>query len=192
MDRRRLAKDGGNCTRCVAILLAAMLSLAASAFAANAAHVGIVALGSSTTAGHGVGQSAAYPAQLEALLRAKGFDVSVANAGISGDTSTGMLNRLDSSVPSGTQVVLLQLGRGLAGPGNNDARRGVSLAQHVANRNAILSRLHARGIKVIEVTKNGEPLLPDGIHPTDAGQALIAQRLLPQVVAAIRGSSKRR
>jgi acyl-CoA thioesterase-1 len=196
MDRRHSLKGGGNCTRCVAVLLAAMVLATASAFVANAAqvstHVGIVALGSTTTAGRGVGESAAYPAQLEALLRAKGFDVSIANAGISGDTSTGMLNRLDSSVPSGTQIVLLQLGRGVGGPGNNDARRGVSLAQHVANRNAILSRLHARGIKVIEVTKNGVPLLPDGIHPTDAGQALIAQRLLPQVVAAIRGSSTRR
>ena len=76
--------------RSAASLLAAMMLMAASAFAANAPHVNIVALGSSTTAGRGVGESAAYPTQLEALLRAKGFDVSVANAGISGDTSAGI------------------------------------------------------------------------------------------------------
>jgi acyl-CoA thioesterase-1 len=178
--------------RSAASLLAAMMLTAPCAFAANAAHVNIVALGASTTAGRGVGESAAYPEQLAALLRAKGFDVSIANAGISGDTSAGMLNRLDSAVPSGTQVVLLQLASGVGGPGDNDARRGVSLPQHVANLNAILSRLHARGIKVIEVHKSGVPLQADGIHPTADGQAAIARRLLPQVVAAIRGSSRRK
>jgi acyl-CoA thioesterase-1 len=180
------------CKRSVTVWLAAMVVMAASAFAAGAAQVNIVVLGSSTTAGRGVGESAAYPAQLEALLRAKGFDVSIANAGISGDTSAGMLNRLDSAVPAGTQIVLLQLSRGVGGRGSNDARRGISLAQHQANLGAILAWLHARGIKVIEVHKGGAPLQADGIHPTAEGQALIAQRLLPQVAAAIRGSSRRR
>lgn len=183
MDRTHLLKAGRTA--------AAIMLMAATASTANAAHVNIVAFGASTTAGRGVGESAAYPAQLEALLRAKGFDVSVANAGISGDTTAALLNRLDSSIPSGTQVVLLQVGRGLSAPGNNDARHGVSLEQHVANRNAILSRLHARGIKVIEVNIYGVPLQADGIHPTAEGQAAIARRLLPQVLAAIRGSSRR-
>jgi acyl-CoA thioesterase I len=177
-----------HCSWAITRLLVAVVLTSGGWFEARAAHVNIVALGASTTAGHGVGESAAYPAQLEAMLRAKGFDVSVANAGISGDTSSGMLKRLDSAAPSGTQVVLLQLSEGL---GRNDARRGLSLAEHVANRGDIVGRLRARGIKVIDVPRRGVPLQGDGVHPTAEGQVLIARRLLPLVVAAIGGSRRR-
>src|SRR6185437_14234290 len=92
--------------------------------AAEAASVNIVALGASNTYGHGRGRtnggvepSQAWPAQLETMLRAKGLDAHVKNAGIPGDTTGGMLARLGTAVPEGTQLVILQ-------PGGNDARRG--------------------------------------------------------------------
>jgi type 1 fimbria pilin len=59
----------------------------------------IVALGASSTAGYGVGMQAAYPAQLEEILRAKGRPMTVINAGISGDATGGMLARLSAAVP---------------------------------------------------------------------------------------------
>ena len=68
----------------------------------------IVALGASNTFGKGVARNQAYPAQLEAILRAKGANVRVVNAGINGDTTEGMLQRLDRAVPNGTSAVILQ------------------------------------------------------------------------------------
>src|SRR6266481_8050717 len=76
----------------------------------------VVALGASNTYGKGVARNQAYPAQLEAILRAKGLNVHVVNAGINGDTTAGMLGRLDRVVPNGTSVVILQ-------PGGNDGRK---------------------------------------------------------------------
>src|SRR3974390_3285553 len=75
--------------------------------ASSAANAQVVALGASNTAGKGVSSQDAYPAQLEAMLKAKGYAVSVINSGINGDTTPGMLARLDSAVPKGTRVVIL-------------------------------------------------------------------------------------
>jgi acyl-CoA thioesterase-1 len=80
--------------------------------------VKIVALGDSLTAGLGLPASAAFPAKLAAELKAKGHAVEVVNAGVSGDTATGGLSRLDWSVPEGTDAVILELGA-------NDMLRGV-------------------------------------------------------------------
>jgi acyl-CoA thioesterase-1 len=80
--------------------------------------VTIVALGDSLTAGFGLPASAAFPAKLEAALKAKGHAVEVINAGVSGDTASGGLARLDWSVPEGTDAVILELGA-------NDMLRGV-------------------------------------------------------------------
>jgi acyl-CoA thioesterase-1 len=66
---------------------------------AHAAEATIVALGASHTYGKGVARNETYPAQLEALLRAKGYAVRVINAGVNGDTTAGMLARLDRAVP---------------------------------------------------------------------------------------------
>jgi len=108
-----------------------------------AAEAQIVALGASNTRGMGVAFEEAYPAQLEAMLRAKGYRGRVLNAGISGDTTAGMLARLDSAVPPDTRVVILQ-------PGANDLRRrGGGSAARDANIEQILSRLGARGIQVV-------------------------------------------
>jgi acyl-CoA thioesterase I len=96
----------------------------------------IVALGASSTAGYGVGAASSFPAQLEAMLRAKGRPMSVANAGISGDTTGGMLARLSSAVPQGTRIVILQIA-------GNDAMKGMSLTAAAANRAEIRRQLHA-------------------------------------------------
>ena len=80
----------------ISLLLAALLIVGAG-IQSHAATVNIVAFGASNVAGHGVGSSAAFPAQLEGLLRAKGYDVRVVNAGVDRDTSAGMLSRLNAA-----------------------------------------------------------------------------------------------
>ncbi len=141
----------------------------------------IVALGASSTAGYGVGASSAYPAQLEAILRAKGRPMSVSNAGISGDTTGGMLARLSSAVPEGTKIVILQIA-------GNDAMKGMSLTDAAANRAEIRRRLHARGIRTIEADGYVQSAVrsglrqPDGIHMTAEGHRRVAE----QLAAAIR------
>jgi acyl-CoA thioesterase-1 len=102
----------------------------------------VVALGDSLTAGFQLRGSAAFPMQLERALKAKGFAVEVANAGVSGDTSSGGLARLDWSVPEGTDAVIVELGA-------NDALRGIDPAVTRAALSDIVSRLKARGIAVL-------------------------------------------
>jgi acyl-CoA thioesterase-1 len=143
----------------------------------GAAHAStVVALGASNTFGKGVARSQAYPAQLEALLRAKGLSVHVVNAGINGDTTGGMLARLDRVVPKGTNVVILQ-------PGGNDRRK---LAAD--NTPAIQSRLAAMGIKVVMLPNgmlHGLPHQPDGQHLTPEGYHMLAEELVAEVAAAL-------
>lgn len=145
----------------------------------DAAEVNIVALGASNTAGKGVGSDQAFPAQLEAMLRAKGYDARVTNAGVSGDTTSGMLGRLNSSVPDGTQIAIV----GVNNPGN-DIRAGEG-AQHAANAGAIVSQLRARHIKVIMQPSMNVPRQADGVHFSPEGHRMVAARLLPMVIAAI-------
>src|SRR5271156_3644349 len=95
----------------------ALLGAIALLFAGSIADAAtVVALGASNTFGKGVSRSQAYPAQLEALLRARGISVHVINAGINGNTTGGMLARLDRGGPKGTNVGGLQ-------PGGNDRRK---------------------------------------------------------------------
>ena len=169
------------------LVAAALLGFLASSVSADAASLNIVALGASNTAGMGKGnhpggvpRSQAFPAQLEALLRAKGIDAHVRNAGIAGDTTGGMLRRMDAAVPDGTQIVILQTG-------GNDARDGGSDA--AANTAQITSKLEARGIKVILLDRPSayapsSTREPDGEHYNAQGHAAIAAGLLPQVMAA--------
>jgi acyl-CoA thioesterase-1 len=140
----------------------------------------IVALGASNTAGYGVGPSAAYPAQLEEILRAKGRPISVINAGISGDTTGGMLSRLSSAVPPGTKIVVLQIA-------GNDAMKGMSPAVAEANRAEIRRQLHARHIRTIEADGYVRSALlsglrqSDGIHMTAEGHRRVAQQLAASI-----------
>lgn len=175
------------------LMLALSLALGAAALPASdvdAQQAAVVALGASNTYGKGRGQTPggvapgrAYPAQLQSMLKAKGYKLTVRNAGVPGDTTGGMLARLDSAVPNGTQVVILQ-------PGGNDARRGVGAGQRAANIAEIQRRLGTRGVRVILLERIGALVPrgsrdPDGQHFDAQGHAAIAAHLLPQVIAAI-------
>ncbi|MHB8268432.1 GDSL-type esterase/lipase family protein [Bradyrhizobium sp.] len=136
----------------------------------------IVALGASNTFGKGVSRGQAYPAQLEALLRARGLNAHVINAGINGGTTGGMLARLDRVVPKGTSVVILQ-------PGGNDRRK---LAPDRTSE--IQARLAAMGIKVVMLPNGmlgGKPHQPDGQHLTPEGYHMLAEELVGQVAGAL-------
>lgn len=101
----------------------------------------LVALGDSLTAGYLLPASQAFPAKLEAALRAKGHDIRIINAGVSGDTATAGLERLDWSVPDGVDGVILELGA-------NDALRGIDPAITEGALDAIITRLKTRKIAV--------------------------------------------
>jgi acyl-CoA thioesterase-1 len=143
----------------------------------------VVCLGASNTAGKGVSQQEAYPAQLEIMLRARHYDGGVANAGVSGDTTWGMLNRLESAVPIGTRVVILQ-------PGGNDERHGAA-SWRDANISQIVERLRARQVGVIMLENQSIGAIrrqvygSDGQHLTAEGYRLLAAQLLPQVAPAL-------
>jgi acyl-CoA thioesterase-1 len=102
----------------------------------------MVVLGDSLSAGLGLSGSAAFPEQLQKALKAKGIEVDVTNAGVSGDTSSGGRDRLDWSVPDGTRAVILELGA-------NDALRGIDPKITRAALSDILARLKARKIAVL-------------------------------------------
>ena len=113
------------------------------------------------------------------MSRAKGIVAHVRNAGIPGDTTSGMLRRMNWAMPSGTQIVILQTG-------GNNARQGEG-GNVAANTAEMTSRLQARGIKVILLDQLNAPpdtRDPDGQHFNAQGHAAIAAGLLPQVMAA--------
>ena len=99
-------------------------------------------MGDSLTAGLGLPAQAAFPARLQAALTAKGEAATIVNAGVSGDTASGGLDRLDWSVPAGTDAVILELGA-------NDALRGIDPKVTQAALDKILSKLAARHIPVL-------------------------------------------
>jgi acyl-CoA thioesterase-1 len=102
----------------------------------------ILVLGDSLTAGYGLAESEAFPAQLETALVAAGYAVRVINAGISGDTSAGGAARLEWSLADSPDLVILALGA-------NDALRGLSPDQTRTNLAAIIERLKQRQISVL-------------------------------------------
>jgi len=110
--------------------------------AAAAKPVKMVVLGDSLSAGLGLSASAAFPAQLQKALKTKGITVDMINAGVSGDTSSGGRDRLDWSVPEGTEAVIVELGA-------NDALRGTDPMVTRAALTDILTRLKARKVAVL-------------------------------------------
>jgi acyl-CoA thioesterase-1 len=102
----------------------------------------IVALGDSLMAGYGLAEKDGFPAKLQAALRAKGHDVEVINAGVSGDTASGGLARLDWSVPKDAAAVILELGA-------NDALRAVNPAETRKALDEALRRLRERKLEVL-------------------------------------------
>lgn len=122
-----------------------MLGLAlivAAAQPAAAAPATVLAFGDSLTAGYGVGPGDAFPTRLEASLKARGRDVRVINAGVSGDTSAGGLARLDWSLAEKPDLVVLELG-------SNDMLRGIDPVSTEANLDAILRKLGEAKVKVL-------------------------------------------
>ncbi len=102
----------------------------------------LVGLGDSLMAGYQLPPTDSYTAQLEAALKGKGVNVAIANAGVSGDTSSGGLARAEWSVPDGTDGVILELGA-------NDALRGIPPEQTEKNLDTIISGFQKRNIAVL-------------------------------------------
>jgi acyl-CoA thioesterase-1 len=201
--------------RRLAILFTALFAATALPVATRAAAepVRLVVLGDSLTAGYGLPPGGGFPAKLEAALRERGRDVTVIDAGVSGDTTSGGLSRLDWSVGPDAQAVIVELG-------GNDMLRGIDPARTAENLDRIVARLTDRGLPVLvagmRAPRNfgeaygeafdalfpaiaerhgaafypffldgvaADPALnqPDGIHPNEAGVAIIVERILPAV-----------
>ncbi|MGO6843590.1 arylesterase [Rhizobium ruizarguesonis] len=109
---------------------------------ANARTINLVGFGDSLMAGYQLPPGDGFPEKLQAALKAKGLDVTIANAGVSGDTTTGGLARIDWSVPDGTDGVILELGA-------NDALRGIPPEESAKNLDQMIIRLKERGIAVL-------------------------------------------
>jgi acyl-CoA thioesterase I len=200
-----------------ALVLSCVALLSVAAGAARGEGV-VVALGDSLTAGLGVAADEAFPARLQARLRAEGYDYRVVNAGVSGDTTAGGLRRVDWALRAHPDIVIVALGA-------NDGLRGQSPQAIRANLEEIVARLQASGARVLlvgmrlppnygaEYTKEFEAVFPavarrakialmpflldgvaadprlnqaDGIHPTAAGQQMIADRLWPYLRPLLR------
>lgn len=112
--------------------------------AAEARTIQLVGFGDSLMAGYQLPPGDGFPAKLEAALKAKGLDVTVADAGVSGDTTSGGLSRVDWSVPDGTDGVILELGA-------NDALRGIPPEQTEKNLETMIGQLKGRKIPVLLV-----------------------------------------
>jgi acyl-CoA thioesterase-1 len=168
-----------------ALVFVVLLTAAVFFGAAHAAEV--IALGASNTEGKGRGRfpdgvprSQACPAQLERLLHAQGCRVRVANAGVAGDTTAGMLRRLPRVLTKDAKVLILQ-------PGGNDARRGEA-QDTTGNVEAIRHFAGQRNLQVVVLDRLGlmapQHRLPDGQHFSADGHAVFAAWLAPRVVAA--------
>lgn len=118
--------------------------LLAATHAWSAEPVALVGFGDSLMAGYQLPQEDALPARLEKALVAEGLPVTIANAGVSGDTSAAGLARVDWSVPDGTKGVILELGA-------NDSLRGIPPEETEKNLDSIIGRLKERGIAVLLV-----------------------------------------
>lgn len=119
---------------------------------ARAETLTLLALGDSLTAGLGLDPAQAFPARLEAALKAKGHDVTVINAGVSGDTASQGAQRLDWALTDDVDAVLVELGA-------NDALRGLEPAQAEAALDSILSRLSAKKLPVLLLGMQAPPNL---------------------------------
>lgn len=163
--------------------------LCASSIAASADPLRIVAIGASNTSGIAVGASNAWPALLEGMLKQKGYDVTVVNAGVTSETSAQTLGRIDSVVAPGTKIVIYDVG------GGNDADTGAG-GSTAGNTAQIAARIRAHGAVAINAAKvsvvgseKGNPsawIQGDPHHHITAQSHMrIAASLVPKVVAAV-------
>ncbi|MGV8937503.1 MAG: arylesterase [Allorhizobium sp.] len=126
-----------------AVIATGLLLWSAQGFAADG-KLQLVGFGDSLMAGYQLPETDGLPAQLQAALNRRGVDATIANAGVSGDTSAAGLARVDWSVPDGTDGVILELGA-------NDALRGVAPEETEKNLEEIIVRLQGRGMAVLLV-----------------------------------------
>ncbi|MGY3078286.1 acyl-CoA thioesterase-1 [Bradyrhizobium sp. LM6.10] len=126
----------------IAVLMFALMTVANPAWAEAAKPVKLVVLGDSLSAGLGLPAQEAFPTKLKKALQTKGIDVDMTNAGVSGDTSSAGRDRLDWSVPDGTDGVIIELGA-------NDALRGIDPDLTRTALTEIVQRLRARKIAVM-------------------------------------------
>src|SRR5438477_5357461 len=124
------------------VLMAAGTAFAQTSAAGETKPIKMVVLGDSLSAGLGLSASSAFPARLQKSLEVKGIAVDMINAGVSGDTTSGGRDRLDWSVPEGTEAVILELGA-------NDALRGIDPRVTRTALTNILTRLKERKIAVL-------------------------------------------
>jgi acyl-CoA thioesterase-1 len=173
----------------------------AAAMPAAARPIHIVAFGDSATAGYLVKRDDAYPAQLQRALRARGYDATVRNAGVSGDTTQGALKRLDLAVDPDTTICIVEFGV-------NDLRLRVPRAAMEARLGTIIDTLNRRHIEVLVVGYGGLDLSKlaakhhalyvawhvapgrhrarDGAHYDAEGYRLVVGQMLPAVETLIR------
>ena len=126
----------------VAVAVGMLLASGLPEHEAEAGTPVIVALGDSLTAGFGLPQDKAFPAQLEKALKARGQDVKVINAGVSGDTAAAGLARLDWALPEDASAVIIELGA-------NDALQGLDPAATKATLEKIITDLKGRGLPIL-------------------------------------------
>jgi acyl-CoA thioesterase-1 len=167
----------------------AAFGLAGWVTSVQAQPIKIVAIGASNTAGSAVGVSNAYPAVLQRMLRAKGYDVTIENKGVYADTSAGILSRVDSAITPGTKIVIFDAG------GGNDKDTGAA-AQTAGNKARIEQRIRAHGATPIFAgvasllgtqQTNPSAYIPGDkhYHVTAQSQARVAAILMPKVIAVI-------
>lgn len=133
------------------VLIAGLIFLAL-ATVAKAEPYRIVGFGDSLMAGYGLDAGQSFPEKLEKALRQKGHDVVIAKAGVSGDTTSAGLARLDWSIPDGTSLVILELGA-------NDMLRAIDPEIAEKNLDAMLARLKQRNIPVLLAGMRAAPNL---------------------------------
>jgi acyl-CoA thioesterase-1 len=137
---------------------------------AMAEPIKLVVLGDSLAAGYGLKEGDAFPAKLEMALKSKGIDVTVVNAGVSGDTAKQGLERLDWAVEPDADAVIVELGA-------NDALRGIDPNETRASLEKIISRLRSRKIPIMIAGMLAPPNMGaaykelfDRIYPSLAGE----------------------
>lgn len=123
-------------------MVTAGLVFASTVGAARADTVTILGLGDSLMAGYGLAEEDAFPTRLEAALREAGHDVTIVNAGVSGDTTAGGASRLAWSLAEQPDAAIVELG-------GNDGLRGIPTEDTRRNLDAILSTLAERDIPVL-------------------------------------------
>ena len=132
----------GSAAKLVNVCFAALAALTLLSSPVKAAPLTVLALGDSLTAGYGLAREEAFPSRLEAALRAKGYDVRVVNAGVSGDTSAGGRARLDWALADKPRAAIVELGA-------NDGLRGLDPAVTFGNLDYIVGRLKAANVAVL-------------------------------------------